>query len=142
MYSERDLLFSIPDKSLLSLATGSFAKRIFVVAQSEPAFPQSSQFLTKILTAAGINLEKDTLFAELKEQDQFSFLPVIKERHATHILVFGIAPKQLGLNANCLKYQPFDFYGSTFLFADQLSLLEPDKSLKAKLWQALQQLFL
>jgi hypothetical protein len=142
MYSKRDFLFSIPENSMLEQAKGGFAKRVFVAIQSEPAFPENINFLSKILTAAGLNLEQDTMFAELDPDPKTSFLPLVKEKQAECILVFGITPKQLGLNINCPLYQPFDFYGTTFLFADSLSRLEPDKTLKAKLWQALQQLFL
>ncbi|MBL7774554.1 MAG: hypothetical protein JNK89_01040 [Saprospiraceae bacterium] len=57
-------------------------------------------------------------------------------------MVFGLQPFEIGINIQCPLYQPVEFYGATFLFADTLAALEPDKTLKTRLWQALQQLFL
>lgn len=142
MYSDRDQLFILPDQTLINQASGKFARRIFIAILHEPAAAQNLQFLSKILTAAGLNLEKDCLLAEVELDQQGALFPALKEKQAEYILVFGLAGNQLGINTVCPKYQAFNFYGVNFLFADPLSQLEPDKTLKAKLWQALQALFL
>ncbi|TNE55865.1 MAG: hypothetical protein EP344_13050 [Bacteroidetes bacterium] len=142
MYTEQDQIFLIPEQSIQDIAKGGFARRVFVASLSEPAFPAHTGFLEKILAAAGLNLEKDTLFAEIPEQKPFSFLSVIREKQAERVLVFGVPPKQLGLQTNTRLYQPFSFYGVSFLFADALSVLAQNKTLKSQLWQALQLMFL
>ena len=142
MYSEQDLLFNIPEKSILKIAHGNFARRVFVASLSEPDFPENTAFLEKVLKAAGMDLEKDTLFAEITEIEQYSFLPLVKEKQTEYVLVFGIPANHLGLHVNMPLYQPISFYTTTFLFADKLSTLVADKNMKAKLWQSLQLLFL
>lgn len=100
------------------------------------------EFLVKILAAAHINMEKDTLMAEIKGSEAVSLLPVLKEKQPEYILVFGLAPSDVCLSIDAPLYKPFAFYGATWLFAEPLSVLEPDKTRKGLLWRALQQLFL
>lgn len=142
MFSEKDALFHAPDRSVLEFASGGFAQRILLIALSEPENAGAQDFLTKILAAARLNLQKDTLFAQIPAGEPVTVLPAIKHKHAEHILVFGLPPGRIGIVADIPLYQPQLFYGATFLFADALSVLEPDKARKGKLWQALQQLFL
>ena len=110
--------------------------------RSEPAHPGNLDFLKKILLAAGLDLEQDTLLAQIQETEQSSFLPKAKEKHPDTVLVFGPSPEQIGLNIQIPRYQPTPFYGTVLLFADKLSALEPDKTRKTNLWQALKQMYL
>ncbi len=142
MFSEGDLIFRIPEQSILEKARGGFKRLIWVLVAERQGQPDSTGFLSKILTATQLNLEKDTLFVEIPTDKPTSVLPALKEKHGEFVLVFGLSPADIGLKANIPAYQPYLFYGSTFLFADALSVLEPDKTLKGKLWQGLQQMFL
>jgi len=141
MFSERDLIFHVPQQSILDLARGGFARQVWVLSAESAGQAEALDFLTKILAAARLNLEKDTLFVRVPGNTQVSILPAIKEKHGEFILVFGLSPSDIGLKADIPMYYPLLFYGSTFLFADALSSLEPDKTLKSKLWLALQQMF-
>jgi hypothetical protein len=67
--------------------------------------------------------------------------PFSRDKHPEKILVFGITPALLGLSVKDNLYQPFYFYQSTWLFSESLSILQPDKDRKTKLWKALQGLF-
>lgn len=142
MFSPDDLLFLPSQTDVLRLASGGFARRVFVLASIEPQQAGNRDFLIKILAAANINLEKDTLYAETPATETVSFLSVLKEKQAEHILVFGFSPEAVGLSIETPLYVPFDFYGATWLFAESLPVLEPDKGRKGLLWRALQQLFL
>lgn len=142
MFSTEDLLFLAPERSPLEFATGQFARRILVITPDEPGEPDRDGFLRKIFAAAQINLEQDALLASVPPGTPLSILPTLKAKQPAQVLVFGLSPKMLGLTLNVPVYQPFDFYGATFLFAEKLSLLEPDKARKAQLWRALQTLFL
>jgi len=142
MFSDTDLLYKIPERSILDQVKGAFAKRVAVVVLTETGSPEYTDFLKKILLAAGLDLENDTLLAELEAGGDLSFMPLLKSKQAESVLVFGLAPKQLGLHLDCPRYQPLRFYGLRFLFADKLSVLEPDQTLKRNLWQALQQMYL
>lgn len=141
MFSEKDLIFCAPEHSVLDFAAGGFARRVLVVADAGAERPGSRDFLVKILAASRLNLEQDALFANLPSGERVRLVPVIKQKHAEYILVFGLQASQLGINAEIPLYQPRQFYGATFLFAESLAVLEPDKNRKGKLWQALQQIF-
>ena len=56
--------------------------------------------------------------------------------------IFRLPPAQLGLRIDAPLYKPVAFYGVTWLFADAVSVLEPDKNKKGLLWAALKQIFL
>ncbi|MBK8556653.1 MAG: hypothetical protein IPL65_13180 [Lewinellaceae bacterium] len=100
------------------------------------------QFLTKVLAAVQINLEQDTLFVPLKQGETHGIAAALKAKQPERVLVFGLPPLALQLNLQVPKYQPFDFYNCSWLWADTLAQIEQDKALKTRLWQALQQLFL
>ena len=141
MFTPRDLLILAPERSVLEGAAGQFARRIFILALAEPAAPGNRAFLSRILAAAQLDLERDTLYAEAAAADRVSLLPAIKEKQAEFILVFGRTPAQCGLALELPPYQPTAFYQTNLLFADALSALEPDKTRKGQLWLALKQWF-
>lgn len=141
MFSEKDMVFSVPERPVLDFARGGFARQVAVIAAAEPGYNGARDFLKKILAATRLNLDQDTLFASVPPGEPISILPLLKQKHAGTILVFGLTPGQTGIQANIPLYLPQIFYGATFLFADALSVLEPDKARKGQLWQALQQIF-
>ncbi|HRI59149.1 MAG TPA: hypothetical protein PK228_05490 [Saprospiraceae bacterium] len=143
MFSPDDLIFLAPEGAVSSRSEGKFARRLWVLARAEPgASGANRDFLTKILAAANLNLEKDTLFAEIPLSEPVHFSTDLKRTGAEQVLVFGLLPAQLGLTIEIQYYRPFEFYGVTWLFADALSVLEPDKNRKGQLWSALKQMFL
>ena len=142
MYSPDDLLFLAPDQQLQAPYAGGFARKILLLVHAEPQFPGNQDFLVKILAAAQVNPEKDTLWATVDINTPLSVTPLLKLKQPDQILVFGFTPQMLGLQVDIPIYRPTDFYGATWLFAESLSILEPDKARKGMLWKALQQLFL
>lgn len=137
-----EFFFFIPEQPALESSTGGFAKMVWVLALAEPESAGNREFLSKVLAAANLNFGKDTLFAEIPAQQSLSFSNDIKRKQPAHVLVFGLPPAQLGLTIEAPLYQPLDFYGVNWLFADALSALEPDKTKKSRLWAALKQIFL
>jgi hypothetical protein len=143
MFSPDELIFIAPERTASDLSEGGFARRIWVLALDEPANSgANTDFLTKVLAAANLNLEKDTLFAAIPASEPVNFSTDLKRKQPEHVLVFGLHPSQLGLTIETPLYRPIAFYGVTWLFADALSVLEPDKSRKGQLWSALKQMFL
>jgi hypothetical protein len=142
MLLQQDLIFLAAEKTALAEAEGHFARKVVVLAVQEPNSAANRDFLAKVLSAAGLNLQNDTLFAEIPAQEPVSIAPDLQERKPGFVLVFGIPPAQLGLSVQAAYYQPVSFYGATWLFSDALSSLEPDKQKKSMLWNALKQLFL
>ena len=141
MFSERDLIFSAPEHSILQHATGGFARRVCILLPAGPEHHERLGFLTKILAAVRLDLDKDTLLIEIPVPQPATILPVLKEKQAEVVLVFGLSPAQIGLRTEIPLYLPQPFYGATFLFAEALAVLEPDTARKARLWQAIQHLF-
>jgi hypothetical protein len=142
MLLQQELIFLAAEKTALGQAEGHFARKVAVLVLQEPGSAANRDFLTKVLSAAGLDLQQDTLLAEIPAHEPVSIAPDLQERKPLHLLVFGISPAQLGLSVQVVPYQPLSFYNATWLFSDALSILEPDKQKKSMLWNALKQLFL
>lgn len=142
MLLANELVFFAAEKTALNQAEGGFARQVMVLMLEENNASANRDFLTKVLAAANLNLAQDTLLASIPADEPHALAPDLKERQPKQILVFGIHPAQLGLRLEFPTYQPFNFYGCTWLFADKLSVLEPDKNKKSQLWTALKQIFL
>lgn len=143
MFSPDELIFLAPEHAASDFSSGHFARRIWVLSISEPSLSAFNKaFLDKVLAAANLNLEKDTMFAEIPVSEPVHFSTDLKRKMPEQVLVFGLRPAQIGLNIEAPFYRPIDFYGTTWLFADALSVLEPDKNKKGQLWSALKQMFL
>lgn len=142
MLLSNELLFITAEKPALAEASGGFAKQVLVLAMAEPNSAANREFLAKVLAAAHLNLAQDTLLAEIPTGEPRALAPELQLRQPKQVLVFGLSAPQLGLSIEVQTYQPFKFYGTTWLFADPLSILEPDKTKKTQLWTALKQIFL
>lgn len=142
MFPSDDLLFLAPEPSEPKSAQGNFARSVYILALEEPQATGNRAFLSKVLSAVQLDLDKDTLFAEIQDSEAFSFVDALKNKQPACVLVFGLPPSRLGLAIEATLYQPFMFYNINWLFADALSILEPDKNKKSQLWQALKQMFL
>ena len=143
MYSPNDLLFLAPSRSVFETVTGEFARQILIISLVDPPAAANNRiFLTKVLSAAQLNLEQDTLFVELPAGQPVGLLMDLRQRKPEFVLVFGVPAAQLGLNMTIVPYQPFVFQQMTFLFADALPTLALDKEKKGQLWTALKTVFL
>ncbi|HAD11782.1 MAG TPA: hypothetical protein DCF33_05015 [Saprospirales bacterium] len=142
MQFNQELIFLAAEKTALAQAEGNFARKVAVLFLAEPNSAANREFIAKVLSAANLNLQQDTLFAELPAHEPVSIAPDLKERKPGHVLVFGISPAQLGLSIQISLYHPTAFYGATWLFADSLSTLEPDKNRKSQLWNGIKTMFL
>jgi hypothetical protein len=142
MYSTNDLLFLSADRPILTQAEGGFARRVFVGVLDEGQPAAARAFLGRVFEAAQLDLRRDALVADLAPGEPVSLLPAIKEKQAEFILVFGLTPAGCGLALEVAPYQPLRFYGANLLFADRISVLEPDKGKKGQLWMVMKQWFL
>lgn len=141
MFITDELLFAVPERTIESFAEGRYTRQILVLALEE-TLPGNREFLTKILGAAQLSLTDDCLLAQVPDGEPLSAPQFIREKQPAQVLVFGLIPSQLGLTVQVPLYQATEFYGTTWLFADALSVLEPDKAKKGQLWTALKALFL
>lgn len=76
-----------------------------------------------------------------------SFLPrtdarnVLAERKTNYFITFGVPLIRLQLDLLLIPYMPKLVEGIWFLLTDPLVVIEADRDLKRKLWQALQKMF-
>lgn len=141
MFPIGELVFKAAESTVQDMADGGFAKNILVLALDEPNNAGNRAFIAKVLSAANLDLSADTLFAEIPAGTPVNCFSGLSER-PKFILVFGLPPSQIGLFAAVQPYQALPFHGATWLFADSLSILEPDRDKKGKLWSVLKELFL
>jgi hypothetical protein len=137
-----EFIYVLPEQNILSQIEGGGAKNIFILACQEPDAEERSSFLTKILAATHTVPERDAHLLWWPVRQPLSLLPVLQDKQPDKVLVFGFTPAEAGLRIEAAFYQPCVFYGTTWLFAEALSVLEPDKVRKMRLWTALKQIFL
>lgn len=141
MFTPNDTLYQAPDADLLPMLQGGFARRVLLLLVQEEESAPARAFLEKILGAVQLNLERDTLWAEISENSPVDVPAVVRKKQPDAVLVFGLSPQVCGLQADFSAYHPTHFYQTVFLFADRLSFIEREKDAKAKLWLALRQIF-
>lgn len=142
MILSNDQVFLAAERSAMAGAGGKFARQIFIISLQEPNSNENQAFVAKVLAAAQLNLEQDTLLSEIPAGEPRAIAPDIRELRPQFVLVFGIPAAQIGLSVQITPYQPLEYYGVRWLFADPLSVLAPDKNKKTQLWAALQKMFL
>lgn len=97
-------------------------------------------FLDNILKAVGHSLEtSDVLnFSHMPGQDART---VLSGKKTNFFISFGVPLIRLNLDLLLVPYTPKNIEGIWFLLADPLVVIEADRNLKKKLWQALQKMF-
>jgi hypothetical protein len=99
-----------------------------------------SLFLDNILKAVGHSTDTSDIL-------NFSFLPgqdartVLAEKSTNFFITFGVPLIKLQLDLLLMPYTPKMVEGIWFLLTDPLVVIEADRNLKKKLWQALQRMF-
>jgi hypothetical protein len=132
---------NVPDAQVFKYL-GDNRKNIFLIVNhpSAPFLPDEElSFLTTILNACRLSLSDVGIvnyslvsLAELQEAI---------EKDARTIILFGIDPLSIGLPINFPQFQLQQFNNRMYLYSPTLTELGNDKTLKAKLWNALKTLF-
>lgn len=116
-------------------------KKGLLIALNETENPELSAFLEKILKTVGFEMEQDTLRFWLTSPAPFWLKGLDRSHPFTHAILFGVMPRQAGLNLEAVLYKPLTISDKTFLFADNLSKIQNEPALKRPLWEALKILF-
>lgn len=97
-------------------------------------------FLDNILKAVGHSVEKADIlnYSFLKGPDARK---VLSEKKTNFFITFGVPLIKLHLDLLLIPYTPKLVDGVWFLLTDPLDVIEADRTLKKKLWQALQKMF-
>ncbi len=103
--------------------------------------PEHALLLENILKATGHSIAQTDIL-------NFSYIPqadartVLSTKSTNFFITFGVPLIRLQLDLLLPPYMPKQIEGIWFLLADPLSDIEGDKTLKKRLWQALQKMFL
>jgi hypothetical protein len=151
-------LDKIDEKSALPVPTpesfyaiGSARNRLAVLVKQDSSLaggaglpetlPEPSYlFLASILKACNLEIG-DTLILLLGEgYSKEEIHSILQAQGVCQVLMFGVAPVDLGLPALFPAFQPQQLAGMKFMWAHPLAKLE-DKESKKNLWAALKQYF-
>ncbi|MGG7660808.1 hypothetical protein [Dyadobacter sp. BHUBP1] len=108
--------------------------------KQEEMLMSEALFLDNILKAVGHSLETSDVL-------NFSFMPgqdarkVLSGKKTHFFISFGVPLIKLNLDLLLVPYTPKNLEGIWFLLVDPLVVIEADRNLKKKLWQALQKMF-
>ena len=95
--------------------------------------------LSKIFQAVGKNLE--TGGCVINDRKLPSYKMINSAINFKKLLVFGIAPKDIGLHLNVKAYQLIPFQDRQLLFSHSLEVITNDLAKKKQLWGQLQLMF-
>lgn len=101
----------------------------------------AKDFLEKIVKAIGLNLEQDTLCVPLTQDMPCSFRS-LNEFNVKHLFVFGLTPRQMGIQAQISNYESVQLNNCDLFFADNLYELSTNQNKKRALWNHLKETFI
>ncbi len=127
-------------ENLLSSCEGNNRKGLFVCCKGTPQ-PQSLELLGKMLQAAKFDMTEDTLICWLPSNESFNLSSLRNEAGFSNALLFGITPKQAGININAQPYQPVSIGGVSYLFSASLDEINANPTLKRPLWEGMKGMF-
>lgn len=139
-------IIAAPDQlALPERCVGGNQKKILVVYCSGKENLEKP-FLAKVLAAAKIDIEQDILTLQLTAGEKFSLAQLLNFAPFNYCLLFGITPQQAGIQIQPTLYQAFVLGQKTFLFADDLAVIQEERQKGGKekagaLWMALKALF-
>lgn len=127
-------------ENLLSACKGNNRKGLFVACKGTPR-PETQELLGKMLLAAKFDMAEDALVCWLSDDQPISLSSLRNEAGFSNALLFGIPPKQAGVNVNAQPYQPVSIGGATYLFSASLDEIVANPALKRPLWEGMKIMF-
>ncbi|PHN05304.1 hypothetical protein [Flavilitoribacter nigricans] len=142
-------LFAAPDRhTALEKMQGQGQAGVLAVYTFEDDGLKDREYLATILKPKPLefDLQKDIFFLALQKNEVISAAAIIQKHAPRQILLFGCAPKDLGIRIQLTDYQPVKFQGIGFLKADSLHRIRTDRENNdnrraGALWVALKELF-
>jgi hypothetical protein len=103
-------------------------------------------FLGKILAAAAPSLPQQAALIKVTKGEPYSFSRLVRAQPLKYVLIFGLAPKDLGLHFALTPYRPVEFDGLVFILAHRLAAIYEErqqggKQMSGELWRALKGVF-
>lgn len=148
IYNNRDFVKSNDDKfknkdAALHLAHGMPSARVAIVTRAYSAYQSSDdpELIQKLFSALKLDLN-DVCIIDYDNQQAKSWKHIGPLLEAEYVLLFGLIPKDLGLNLRVFKNKWFPFSGKHLIFTDDLYEMVTDKQMKIPFWNALKPVFL
>ena len=99
----------------------------------------SQKTLTGIVRALGLLMEKDVTIQTVDKTEAFNFGPALIGY--SHVLLFGVNPKTIGLQMDAKVYKIYSFESFKMIIAHPLSFIANDLKTKQGLWKILQVMY-
>lgn len=122
---------------------GENKKKILVVVRyaDEIDIPEKQlSFLTKLLAACNLDLA-DVAVLNFYGHKSSEFNDIFSSFKSKVVLLFDVEPGEFGLPMIFPQFQVQGYKDAMFVSSPSLETIEPDKSLKGKLWVCLKKIF-
>jgi len=122
---------------------GENKKKTLVIVRNANAVHISDKqlsFLTKLLAACNLNLA-DVAVLNFHDHNSTEFNEILDYFKPKIVLLFDVEPGEFGLPMIFPQFQVQGHKDTLFVSSPSLDVIEPDKSLKGKLWVCLKKIF-
>jgi hypothetical protein len=122
---------------------GENKKKTLVVVRNADAVhipDKQLSFLTKLLAACNLNLADVAVF-NFQDHNSSEFNEILNDFKPKVVLLFDVEPGEFGLPMIFPQFQVQGYKDAVFVSSPSLDVIEPDKSLKGKLWVCLKKIF-
>jgi hypothetical protein len=122
---------------------GENKKKTLVVVRNADAVhipDKQLSFLTKLLAACNLNLADVAVF-NFQDHNSSEFNEILNYFKPKVVLLFYVEPGEFGLPMIFPQFQVQGYKDALFVSSPSLDVIEPDKSLKGKLWVCLKKIF-
>lgn len=122
---------------------GENKKKTLVIVRNADAVhipDKQLSFLTKLLAACNLNLA-DVAVLNFQDHNSSEFNEILNYFKPRVVLLFDVEPGEFGLPMIFPQFQVQGYKDTMFVSSPALNVIEPDKSLKGKLWVCLKKVF-
>ena len=122
---------------------GENKKKTLVIVRNANAVhipDKQLSFLTKLLAACNLTLA-DVAVLNLQDHNSSDFNKILNFFKPKVVLLFDVEPGEFGLPMIFPQFQIQGYKDTMFVSSPSLDVIEPDKSLKGKLWVCLKKIF-
>jgi len=148
IFNKKDFIKSNDDtmsaqSAVINLISGAFDARIIVMVHSHEDLLKSDdpQLLHNLFKALKVKMD-DVCIMELDNSPIRSWKNLSKEVEAEYVILFGIKPKDIGLQILAFKNKWLPFNNRHFIFTDDIKIMTADKDSKVPFWSSLKPIFL
>lgn len=136
-------VFVTPELNEISInLSGNNEKNVLIVYFDDNT-DGMTDYLTKIIGSAQLDLANDCLLLTIKENEKFPLFTTISKEHTIRkAFIMGLTPSQIGLNIQTPQYNPLSFNNCTFIFTEKLSKIHNSPESKKALWACIKEVFL